>query len=71
MNCFTLFKCFDRGLSSDSVYDADTNAIYSLTTGLATWQGPIPQKGNPRLGVVAGSAVVYESGHQVILSAID
>jgi hypothetical protein len=55
--------------TSDSVYDANTNAIYSLTTGLATWQGPIPQNGNPRLGAVAGSAVVYESGHQVILSA--
>jgi hypothetical protein len=55
--------------TSDSVYDSDTNAIYSLTTGLATWQGPIPENGNPRLGAVAGSAVVYESGHQVILSA--
>ena len=52
-----------------SVYDANTNAIYSLTTGLATWQGPVPQIGNQRLGAVAGSAVVYESGHQVILSA--
>jgi hypothetical protein len=55
--------------TSDSVYDADTNAIYSLTTGLATWQGPVPQNVNPKLGAVAGSAVVYESGHQVILSA--
>jgi hypothetical protein len=55
--------------TSDSVYDANTNAIYSLTTGLATWQGPVPQIGNQRLGAVAGSAVVYESGHQVIVSA--
>jgi hypothetical protein len=55
--------------TSDSVYDANTNAIYSLTTGLATWQGPIPLNANPKLGAVAGSAVVYESGHQVILSA--
>jgi hypothetical protein len=55
--------------TSDSVYDADTNAIYSLTTGLPTWQGPIPLNANPKLGAVAGSAVVYESGHQVIVSA--
>jgi hypothetical protein len=33
--------------------------------GASTWQGPIPQNGNPRLGAVAGSAVVYESGHRV------
>jgi Putative Ig domain len=55
--------------TSVSVYDANTNAIYSLTSGLATWQGPIPQNVNPKLGAVAGSAVVYESGHQVIVSA--
>jgi hypothetical protein len=55
--------------TSDSVYDANSNAIYSLTTGLPTWQGPVPQNANPRLGAVAGSAVVYECGHQVILSA--
>ena len=34
VSCFTLLEWFDRGLSSDSVYDADTNAIYSLITGL-------------------------------------
>jgi hypothetical protein len=55
--------------TSDSVYDANTNAIYSLTTGLATWQGPTPQIGNARRGAVAGSAVVYEFRHEVILSA--
>ena len=57
----------------DSVYDASGNAIYSLTTGSKTWQGPI--WGSPLgygdlggyQGAISGSYVVYSFGNRVML----
>jgi hypothetical protein len=52
----------------DRVYDAQTNSIYSLVTGEVLWQGPpVPQSApNTNLGAVAGSMVVFETGHQIV-----
>lgn len=50
--------------ASGSVYDPKANAIYSLTTGTLTFAGPADSRG---IGTVAGSDIVYESNHQVIL----
>lgn len=50
-------------VTSDSVYDASHNAIYSLTTGQPTWTATYAGSG---LGAVAGAYVVYESGHSII-----
>jgi hypothetical protein len=51
-------------VTPDSVYDPSHNAIYSLTTGQPTWTGASPGSG---LGAVAGSYVVYESGHRIVM----
>jgi hypothetical protein len=62
---------------SDSVYDASGNAIYSLTTGSKTWQGPIlgGVGGSPfgygdlggHQGAISGSYIVYSFGNRVML----
>jgi hypothetical protein len=51
-------------VTSDQVYDPSHNAIYSLTTGQPTWSGSFPNSG---LGAIAGSYVVYESGHSLVI----
>jgi hypothetical protein len=48
---------------ADSVYDAQGNAIYSLTTGYKTWQGPKGGSG----GAISGPYVVYVLGGRVML----
>jgi hypothetical protein len=50
-------------VTPDSIYDPSHNAIYSLTTGQPTWTGSLPASG---VGAVAGSHVVYESGHRIV-----
>lgn len=50
----------------DRVYDAKTNSIYSLVTGEALWQGPVPQSADTGLGAIAASMVVFEAGHQIV-----
>jgi hypothetical protein len=50
-------------VSTDSVYDPGSNAIYSTTTGLATWTSANPSTG---VGAVAGSNVVFASGSNVV-----
>jgi len=52
--------------SNGLVYDEQTNAVYSLSTGSAVWIGPSPAS-SPS-GAVAGSNVVYVSGHQVFVA---
>jgi hypothetical protein len=57
-------------VNSDSVYDPASNAIYSLTTGQATWTASYPNSGQGLLsgvGAVSGSYVVYASGHSVVV----
>jgi Putative Ig domain len=51
-------------VSADSVYDPGSNAIYSTTTGLATWTSASPPTG---VGALAGSNVVFGSGSQVLV----
>ncbi|MGA7256725.1 MAG: hypothetical protein WBX09_08770, partial [Terracidiphilus sp.] len=56
-------------VTSDTYYDPAVNAIYSLTTGKATWTSPYPfitPSGGGWGGAVAGSYVVFESEGQVI-----
>lgn len=56
-------------VTSDTVYAPIQNAIYSLTTGQATWTSPyLPDFGNVGngLGAVAGPYVVFESEGNVI-----
>jgi hypothetical protein len=57
-----------QAVSSGSVYSRDRNAIYSLTTGQATWSGP-SVSGYASTGAVAGSYVVYPSGASVVAIA--
>jgi hypothetical protein len=51
-------------LSADSVYAPGSNAVYSTTTGMATWTSASPSTG---VGAVAGSNVVFASGSQVVV----
>jgi hypothetical protein len=51
-------------VSADSVYDPGSNAIYSTTTGMATWTSPSP---STEVGAIAGSSVVFASGSQVVV----
>jgi hypothetical protein len=53
-------------VTSDSVYAPNSNAIYSLTTGEPVWTGSFLSSG---MGAVAGSYVVYLSGHSVLVEA--
>ena len=60
--------------TTDSVYDPDSNTIYSLSTGEKIWQGnfPLTSLPNPDIGpagAVTGSYVFYESGHRVVREA--
>jgi hypothetical protein len=56
--------------TQNSVYVQSTNAIYSLTTGQPLWQGPVSTTSNGRVGAAAGSTVVYEAGHQVVVATV-
>ena len=59
-------------INSDSVYDASSNAIYSLTTGQPIWTASYPNSGPGLLtgvGAVSGAYVVYESGHSVVVES--
>ena len=49
------------------VYDVATNAIYSLSTGAAVWNGPAPNT-QVVTGAISGSNVVYPYGDQVFVS---
>jgi hypothetical protein len=51
-------------VSADSVYDPNSNAVYSITTGLPTWTSASPSTG---VGAVAGSNIVFASGNQVLV----
>ncbi|UWZ84526.1 putative Ig domain-containing protein [Occallatibacter riparius] len=56
--------------SNGLVYDAGTNAIYSLATGAKVWTAP-PVNGpdfTTAVGAVAGSNVVYVKGYQVFVA---
>lgn len=53
-------------VSSDSIYNATNNAIYSLTTGQSTWTGTFPSTG---VGAVSGTYVVYGTGHSVVIES--
>ncbi|MGB6742383.1 MAG: Ig domain-containing protein [Terracidiphilus sp.] len=53
-----------QSLGSNLVYDSASNAVYSLTTGTAIWQGPVRSFTG---AAIAGPYVVYPSGHQVVL----
>jgi hypothetical protein len=52
-----------QAVTSDSVYSARKNAIFSLTTGASTWTSADPSVG---VGAVSGSFVVFESGSRVL-----
>jgi hypothetical protein len=53
-------------VTAGSVYDSASNAIYSLTTGQPVWTASFPSSG---LGAVAGSYVIYVSGHGVVMES--
>jgi hypothetical protein len=53
-------------VNAGSVYDPGSNAIYSTTTGTATWTSGSPSTG---VGAVAGSDVVFASGSQVLVQS--
>ena len=50
--------------SSSTVYDANTNAIYSLIDGTVVWQGPASHPPG-MVGAVSGSTVVYSLEHEI------
>jgi len=52
-----------QAVTSDWVYSARENAIFSLTTGASTWTSADPSVG---VGAVSGSFVVFESGSRVL-----
>ena len=59
----------------NTAYDPSTNSIFSLPSGQLLWQVPVQATQNPRnsldnvnteIGAVAGSMVVFATGHQVV-----
>jgi hypothetical protein len=56
--------------ASDRAYDPFTNGVYSLTTGQPLWQGPVSTSQDKGIGAAAGSVVVYEAGHQVVVATV-
>ena len=62
-------------VTSDSVYDRNSNAIYSLSTGQILWRGSYPilevldEELGP-VGAVAGPYIVYESGHRIVVETL-
>ena len=52
--------------TSDWIYSAQQNTIYSLTTGVAVWTSPNPSAG---IGAVSGSNIVFESGTRVLVES--
>jgi hypothetical protein len=52
--------------TSDWIYSAQQNTIYSLTTGAAVWTSPNPSAG---IGAVSGSNIVFESGSRVLVES--
>ncbi len=57
--------------SSSTVYDERTNTIYSLSTGLVTWQGLGPSQGIAGIGAVAGSNAVYEVNGTLVVTPVN
>jgi hypothetical protein len=53
-------------VTPDSVYDPDQNSIFSVSTGTATWTWTNSQTYPSGPGAVAGSRVVFASGHLVL-----
>lgn len=47
-------------------YDPTSNSIYSLPSGQLLWQVPVQVSQNIAFGAVAGSTVVFTTGHQVV-----
>ena len=54
-----------QAVSSSLVYSPERNAIYSLTSGAATWSSGSPLN-NETAGAVSGSNVVFSSGNFVL-----
>jgi hypothetical protein len=50
-------------LTADSIYSAQWNSIFSVSTSATTWTSADPSR---RVGGVAGSNVVFVSGTQVL-----
>jgi hypothetical protein len=60
-------------VGSDRVYSATHNAIFVIATGTQVWTGAFPftaarvyRPDDPRRSAIAGSYVVYQSGHEII-----
>jgi len=53
-------------VTSDLIYSAQVNTIYSLSSGASTWTSSSPSLG---VGAVAGSYVVFASGSRVLLAS--
>jgi hypothetical protein len=53
-------------VTPDSVYDAEQNSIFSVSTGKSTWTWTNSQTYPSGPGAVAGSRVVFASGHLVL-----
>lgn len=53
-------------ITPSTVYAANQNAIYSLTTGAPTWTGGVQPR---HVGAIAGNYVVFMSGAQVVAAS--
>jgi hypothetical protein len=53
-------------VTADTVYSPEYDAIYSLTTGAATWNGTPPPTTNSPVGAIAGAYAVVVFGTQVV-----
>jgi hypothetical protein len=53
-------------VTANTVYSPEFNAIYSLTTGAATWTGTPPPANLQPIGAIAGAYAVVIFGTQVV-----
>jgi hypothetical protein len=53
-------------VTADTVYSSQYNAIYSLTTGAATWTGTPPPTQYSPVGAIVGSYAVVVFGSEVV-----
>jgi hypothetical protein len=68
---FNAFNCPGNMLcvqlpTANWIYNPFTNSIYSVASGQLIWQVPFQALQNTGIGAVAGSQVVFTTGHRVV-----